>query len=312
MSEVYDLIIVGAGIAGVSSAIYAKRSGMKFLLLEKKVVGGQLLFIEKVDNYAGVDLETSGAALVQKLDKTLNDLNIKVKYDAVNEVKIDFKSQLVSLESDENSYQAKTLIVATGASSRNLGLPKEKELTGRGISFCAVCDGFFFKGKTVAVVGGGNTAAEDALYLSNLCKKVYLIHRRDKLRALDYLQHELFNRPNIEILWNKVVKEIKGEEKLEGVVLEDTLNASRDDLSLDGLFIAVGIKPNTEIVRQAIELDEGGFIVTDSHMRTSCDFIFACGDCRKRPLRQLITAAGEGAISALSAYRHLKGFYTSS
>jgi thioredoxin reductase (NADPH) len=203
------------------------------------------------------------------------------------------------------------LIIATGASFKKLGLAGEDKFLGKGVSYCALCDGFFFKDKEVAVVGGGNTAVSEAIYLSRLCKKVYLIHRRNSLRALEYLQKELFGKDNVQIIWNTKIKEIEGQDFLEELILEDIHQGVVKSLSVGGLFVAIGLEPNTKIFKDFIEVDKEGFIVTDQEMRTSLEFINACGDCRKKPLRQLITAAGEGAVAAISAYKYLRGSYIS-
>jgi len=309
MKEVKDLIIVGAGIAGVSAAIYAKRSGLDFLIFEPGAVGGQLNFMQSIDNYAGVGLGLRGSQMAQNLEETLKDLEIEVVREEIKQASI-FKGG-VSLNSESNSYKVKTVIVASGASFRKLGLAKEDKFIGKGISYCAVCDGFFFKGKDVAVVGGGNTAVEEALYLSDLAAKVTLIHRRDKLRSLDYLQKQLLTKDNIDIVYNSVVIEPKGKELLEGIIIEDTLTKKRRSIALQGLFVAIGISPASGVFKNLVSQDESGFIITDQEMKSSCDSIWACGDCRKRPLKQLITAASEGAIASLSAYKYLKGHYIS-
>jgi len=305
-----ECAIVGAGIAGVAAAVYAKRSGLDFLLFNKGLFGGQLMYVGKVDNYPGLPPESQGQAISQNLTSTLQNLDIRVNSGAIDSVEA--KDKELVFCSGEKTFSARTMIVASGASMRTLGIPGEKELTGKGVSYCAVCDGFFFRNKTVAVVGGGNTAVEEAVYLSGLCKKVYLIHRRDKLRALDYLQQELFARDNVEVIWDTTVTEVRGDPFVRSVGLAGQEGKDAGDLEIQGLFVAIGIGPNTEFVRGCLDCDRGGFIITDGEMRTSRENIFACGDCRKRPLRQLITAAGEGAVAAISAYRYLKGNYISS
>lgn len=310
MKEVKDLIIVGAGISGVSAAVYAKRSGLDFLLFEPAAVGGQLNFMQDIDNYVGVGLGLKGSQMAQTLEQTLKDLEIEVVREQIKQVS-PFKGG-VGLNSESNSYKAKTVIVASGASFKKSGLIREDEFIGKGISYCAVCDGFFFKGKDVAVIGGGNTAVEEALYLSDLAAKVTLIHRRDKLRSLDYLQKQLLAKDNVEIVYNSVVIEPKGKELLEEIIIEDTLTKQRRSLALTGLFVAIGIDPATEVFKGLVSQDKNGFIVTDEEMKSSHDFIWACGDCRKRPLKQLITAASEGAIASLSVYKYLRGHYISS
>jgi thioredoxin reductase (NADPH) len=305
------LAIIGAGIAGSSCAIYAKRAGLEFSIFEPKAVGGQLLFIEKIENYIGVEKEIKGADLVKRIIDAFNNLGIKVRNEKIIKIEIKDKDRVVNLFSEKASYTFKGVVIATGASFKKLNVTGEDKFLGRGVSYCAVCDGFFFKGKEVAVVGGGNSACEEAIYLSKIANKVFLIHRRDRLRAIDYLQKELFNKKNIQVIFNKVVKEIKGEDFVKEVILEDVVTKKATHLSLDGIFIAIGMTPNTEIFKNIVSLDKNGFIITDENMKTSCDFVWACGDCRRRPLRQLITAASEGAIAALSAYKYLKSNYIS-
>ncbi|UCC95739.1 MAG: FAD-dependent oxidoreductase [Candidatus Omnitrophota bacterium] len=309
MRPIRDLAIIGGGIGGVSSAIYAKRAGLDFLFFESNAVGGQLLFMENVDNYVGLEIGIRGQDFAKKLEKNLKDLRIDVCQEEI--VKVEEKTAKVEVHSGSSSYEAKGLIVATGASPLKLAIPGEDGFVGKGVSYCAICDGFFFKDKEVVVVGGGNTAVEEALYLAQLARKVTLIHRKNHLRALQYLQAKLFQKDNIEVIFESVVKELKGKEFLEGLILENTQTHQRHTLPTSGLFIAVGVKPNTEIVKNIVSTDEKGFIITDNEMRTSSNCIWACGDCRLRPLRQLITAASEGALATLSAYKYLKGHYIS-
>ncbi len=308
MSNDLDLVIVGAGIAGVSAAVYAKRSGLNFKIFEAKAVGGQLFYMEKIDNYIGLELGSTGADLAQQLTNTLANLEIPVEKDAVKAIKRQKNSFLLSTA--KGKEKTKAIIIAAGAFFKKLGIKDEARLTGSGVSYCAVCDGFFFKNKDVAVVGGGNTAVEDALYLSNLAKSVTLIHRRDRLRALDYLQKNIKNRDNIRIFYSHTLKELKGNEKLEEVVLEDK-QGKKAKLAVQGLFIAVGVSPNTDFCTDLVSKDKNGFILTDQKMKTSDDLIWACGDCRQRPLRQLITAASEGATASIEVYKKIRESYLS-
>jgi thioredoxin reductase (NADPH) len=304
-----ELAIIGAGIAGVSAAIYAKRMGLEFLLFEPKTVGGQLLFIENIDNYAGAGLAAKGKDFASTLLGTLKDLEIDITSQEITGIQIDKTS--VKLIAEGKNYNVKALIVASGAAFRSLGLSTENNYIGKGLSYCAVCDGFFFKNKDVAVIGGGNTAAQEALHLAGICRKVYLIHRREQLRAIDYLQKQLRKKNNVEIIFDSIVREIEGKDILENIVIENVKTNRTLTLPLNGLFIAIGVRPHTDIFKDIISMDDGGFILTNEEMKTSCDFVWACGDCRKRPLRQLITAASEGAIAAMSAFKYLKGGYIS-
>ncbi|MDD5583617.1 MAG: FAD-dependent oxidoreductase [Candidatus Omnitrophica bacterium] len=310
MNSAIDLIVMGGGIAGVSAAMYAKRAGLKAVIFEPGVIGGQLLFMENVDNFPGVAMGTKGRDFALRLEQTLRDFEIKVNREAIREIRL--QKNGVEVVGNDSAYAASGLIVATGASFKKLGLNNEERLLGRGVSYCAICDGFFFKNKDVAVVGGGNSAVEEALYLANLCRKVTLIHRKSSLRALDYLQEEIRTLPNVEIIFNSTIKEIKGGDFLEQIVIENVTEGRTQTLRCNGMFIAIGVSPNTELLKNIVSADENGFITTNEEMKTSCDYIWSCGDCRKRPLRQLITAASEGAIAAVSAYKHIKGHYISS
>lgn len=309
MRKEIELAIIGAGIAGVAASVYAKRSGLEFLLFEAGGVGGQLLFMEGIDNYIGLEAGIKGRDLAKNLTKTLEALEIAITKKEI--LKAEAESDRVVLHTSDCIYSAKGVIVASGANFAKLGFKGEKEFAGKGVSYCAVCDGFFFRGKDVVVVGGGNTAAEEALYLAEIAKKVTLIHRRDELRAMEYLKKQLLAKDNIEVVFDSVIKEVKGGDVLREVVIENTKNEQSQVLTTAGLFVAIGIKPNTKVFRDIISQDEKGFIVADEEMKSSSCFIWACGDCRKRPLKQLITAASEGAIAALSAYKYLKGHYIS-
>jgi thioredoxin reductase (NADPH) len=305
-----ELGIIGCGIAGVAAAVYAKRAGLKPVIFEANTLGGQLLFMETVDNYIGLPLGTKGQELATNLRNTLDNLGLQIINKLVSAVNI--RENKIVLQTDEANFIVKALIIASGAKFKQLGLKNEDAFLGKGVSYCAVCDGFFFKNKPVAVIGGGNTAVEEALYLSEIASKVFLIHRRDQLRALDYLQKELFSRKNIEVLFNSQINQIKGKDFLESVTIKNSQSNQEKELPLRGLFIAIGVKASTDLYKDIVSLDEGGFILTDDNMKTSHESIWACGDCRKRPLRQLITAASEGAIAAISAYKHIKGHYISS
>ena len=306
----FELAIIGAGIAGVSAAVYAKRSGLNFVLFEEKAVGGQLLFMENIDNYVGIDLGSKGRELAKSLNKALTDLAIPITKEGL--IKVDIQGKDIHLDTGQNNYLVNAVIVATGASFRKLGVEGEAKFLGKGVSYCAVCDGFFFKGKDVVVVGGGNSAAEEALYLSEIANRVTLIHRRDKLRALEYLQKDLFAKDNIDVVFDSVVKEVKGQDSVNEIIIENAKSGEHKSLPLSGVFVAIGINPNTMILNDIVACNESGFIITNEQMKTSADCIWACGDCRRRPLRQLITAASEGAIAAIGTYKYLRGHYISS
>lgn len=310
MKEEVEVAIIGGGIAGISASIYAQRAGLKLQLFEKTALGGQLMYIDRIDNYTGLPPATRAETLVNNLKKTLKELDINPIYEEIKNVEM--KEKRFYLHSESNDlYVCQTLIIATGATFKRLGISGEDKFLGKGVSYCAVCDGFFFKGKDVAVVGGGNTAVEEAIYLSSICRKVYLIHRRNRLRAVEKLQKEVFKLKNIEIIWNTEIKEIKGKEYLEELVLVNSQKGETISFPVNGLFIAVGIEPNTYPFKELLTLNKQGFIVTDDDLMTSLEGAFACGDCRQRALRQLVTAASEGARAAMGAYRYLKGDYIS-
>jgi len=309
MTKTKEIAIIGAGIAGVSAAVYAKRAGLDFYLFEPKAVGGQILFMENIDNYPGIGVGTKGRDLARQLNAILEKLEIKPLIQEVSSLQ--YHDETITLATDEANYTVRAAIIATGASFRKLGVRGEARLCGKGVSYCAVCDGFFFRNKEVAVVGGGNTAAEEALYLSEIASKVTLIHRRDSLRALAYLQKRLFAKKNIEIRFNSIVQEIEGTDCVRQLRIADTQGIRQYELPLQGVFIAIGIEPNTSLVRDFVSCDEAGFILTDEYMQASLPCLWACGDCRRRPLKQLVTAASEGAIAAMGAYKYLKGHYIS-
>jgi thioredoxin reductase (NADPH) len=302
-----DLVIIGAGIAGISAAVYAKRSGIEPVIFEGGSIGGQLLFMESVDNYAGLKPGTKGSEMTAALIETLGKLKIEPINERISQLSADESGILLTAESA--AYQTKAVILATGASFKRLGIPGEDEFVGKGVSYCAVCDGFFFRGLDVAVVGGGNTAIEEALYLANFCRTVYLIHRKNTLRAMEYLKQELKKHTNIKTILESQVTVIKGSQTLEKLVLEGPKGLS--ELPVSGLFVAIGVRPNTEAFKGFIDTDDNGFILTGNDLRASRPDVWACGDCRVRPLRQLITAASEGALAALEVYRFLKGGYIS-
>lgn len=299
--KVYDLIIIGAGPCGLTASVYAGRSNMKALLIEEFACGGQILNTYEIKNYPGFD-NISGPELAQKMENQAQKLGVEIKYEKV--LDFDFKSDIKVVKTKNNQYFAKTIILSLGASPRKLGLEKEMELTGKGISYCAVCDGGFFKNKTVAVVGGGNSAMEDAPYLTNLASKTYLINRTTKYRAMASLVDNvkaLENQDKIEILENTVVTKLIGENKLEAIEVKNVLTNKTKMIFIDGLFVEIGRVPNTEMLKGKLELDEYGYIVTDQNLMTSHDGVFAGGDVIKKSLRQIVTAGSDGAICATNA-----------
>ena len=289
----YDVIIIGAGISGMTAALYSLRANLKVLLLEKNVYGGQIINSPYVENYPAVP-DIDGATIFKKLFNQLNKFN----YDYKNEEVIEIVDKN-TVKTNKNTYTTKTIIIATGLSQRKLGLNNEDKFIGRGISYCATCDGSFFRHRDVAVIGGGNVALEDALYLSGVCDNVYMIVRRDTFRGDPTLVDRVKEANNIEIIYNSQVKELIGDEFLTGVVLDNG-----DKLSINGLFVAIGYEPNNKFVANLIELDDYGFIKSND-TETNIDNIFASGDTRTKDIRQLVTAASDGAIAATKAINYI-------
>ena len=299
----YDVIILGCGPAGLSAAIYAQRAKLNALVVEEKPLsGGQILDTYEVDNYPGMK-GMSGFELGMKFREHADALGVKFYTAQVQKVRnADGWKEVVT---DQDTLQAKTIILAMGANHRKLGVPGEEALSGMGVSYCATCDGAFFKGKTVAVVGGGDVALEDALFLARGCEKVYLIHRREELRGAKILQEQVQQTENIEILWNSEVREIQGEGKVEKITVNNNIEETDSQLEVQGVFIAVGIQPNNEAVKDVVELDEQGYVKALENTVTSQPGIFAAGDIRTKQLRQVITAAADGANAVTSVERFL-------
>lgn len=297
----YDIIIIGAGPAGLTAAIYSARAGNSTLVLEKGIPGGQIYLSSLVENYPGVGT-TDGATLIAKMVAQAKSFGaVLLENSGVSEV--DFAKKSVRTEKGEYSY--KCLIIATGNRWRKLGVPGEAELVGRGVSYCATCDGPFFKGKEVAVIGGGDSAVEEALYLTKFAEKVYVIHRRDKLRAEKYLQDKAFANKKIEFIWDTEVKEISGGAALESLLLKNKKGGEGKKLAVAGVFIYIGMLPNTELFKGKLDLDGRGYIITDERMRTSAKGVYAAGDVRSSPVKQITTAASDGTVAAVSAVQEI-------
>lgn len=308
-----DVIIIGAGTAGLTAAIYALRAGKSVLVLEQGNYGGQIINTPKVENYPGIE-QISGYEFAAGLYRQAEKLGMEYRSEKVTDIRLEggaeAKEELSSasletgnkiVETTEQSYCARAVILATGAKNRPLGIEKEAEYTGRGISYCATCDGMFFRGKKVAVVGGGNTALEDAAFLSNYCEKVYLIHRRETFRGEEKLVKELRKKENVEFFLNKTVQELEGGATLQAVVLRDKISGEKSRLEISGLFVAIGQMPENGVFAGLVDLDENGYILAGEDCRTNVEGIFAAGDCRKKTVRQLTTAAADGAVAALAA-----------
>lgn len=293
----YDLIIIGGGPAGLTAGIYAQRAKLKTLLLEKEFVGGQIAVSDVIENYPGFP-SISGAGLMEKFEEHAKGFGLEIKFAQVQTITIEGNVKV--LNTTEGELRAKAVIVATGAKPRRLGVAGEKELTGKGVSYCATCDGPFFRGQPVMVVGGGDTAVKEAVYLSKIASKVYIVHRRDKFRAEKILQEKLMATENIVKLTSHVLKEIKAEAGVvKKAVVEDLKTSEIKEVDVEGVFIFVGINPTTDFVD--VEKDESGFIKTNQKMETSLPGIYAAGDCRDTPLLQVATAVGDGAIAAYCA-----------
>ena len=298
-----DVIIVGAGPAGLSAAIYVERSGKHAVCFEKLTVGGQIVNTPDIANYPGIK-NISGFEFSMGLYEQATELGAEVIYDRVSGIEKKDNTFKVTTDSGKE-YEAKAVILATGAKNRHLGLDKEEELTGRGVSYCATCDGAFFKGKDVAVNGGGNTALEDALFLTNYCNKVYIIHRRDEFRGEPQNLEAVKKKDNIEFVLNSTISELKGDKALEAVVVRNKETQEEKEIPVSGLFIAIGQEPDNGDFSPVADLDNGGYIVADEKCLTKTPGIFVAGDCRTKDVRQLTTAASDGAVAALAACSYI-------
>lgn len=297
----YDVVIIGAGPAGLTASIYARRNNKKVLVLEGVSYGGQIINTPSIDNYPAL----KG---ISGFDYSVNLYNQSIsfgtEYKTENVISIKDGNDYKEVTTNKNTYKTKTIIIATGAYNRLLGVDREKELTGKGVSYCATCDGNFFKGKEVAVVGGGNTAVEDAIYLTNIVSKVYIILRRDEFRADDRLVEELKNKENVEIIYNSQVVKLNGENSLESITIKDKDNNTKD-LNVSCVFVCVGRIPQSDIFKDIIDLDEYGYIIAGEDCHTNKEGIFVCGDVRTKTLRQLVTATSDGAIAADEAIKYV-------
>ncbi len=299
----YEVIIIGGGPAGLSAGLYTSRAGLSSLLIERGIFGGQMVNATLVENYPGFPEGISGAELGSLMHQQAIRYGLEV---VTAEVTGLAPGQPYNASTTEGSFEAAAIIIAAGSEYRKLGVAGEEKLLGRGVSYCATCDGFLFRDKEVAVIGGGDTAITDALELSRHTKKVYVIHRRDQLRAGRVLQERAFAHPKLEFIWNTVVEEVLGDRLLEGLELRNVKTGQESNLKVDGLFVAVGLMPNSQCFRSIVEVDDVGYIIVDDSMSTSAPGVFAAGDIRRDSARQIAAAVGDGATAALSAFRYLQ------
>ena len=300
----YDVIIVGGGPAAMSAAIYAARAELRTLVLERKYLGGQVAITEKVDNYPGFPEGISGPDLIERMEAHARRFGVQIKFEEVTAVQL--KGDVKEVRTDSAAYKCWAIILASGADPRRLDVPGEKELTGRGVSYCATCDGPFFRGKKVVVVGGGDAAVQEAIFLTRFVTSVTLVHRRDQLRAHALLQTEARSNPKIQFVWNTVVEEVLGKEKVEGVRTRNAVTNEKAVIPCEGIFIFVGETPNTTFIGDALPLCMGGHICTDENMRSQIEGVYAIGDVRGNSYRQVATAVGEGCTAAIAIYHWLQ------
>ena len=292
----YNVVIIGGGPGGYTAALYCARAGLSVLVLEKMAIGGQMATTTAIENYPGFDLGVDGYELGMKMQAGAERFGAVTQYGDVQKVELTASPKVI--HTDAGDYTADFVILATGAAPRELGIPREQELRGRGVSYCATCDGRFYQGKTVVVAGGGNSAAADALALSKLCKKVYLLHRRDTLKASHSYLAPLEQAENIEFIWNAQIEELIGSPTLTGIRYLDKVSGQSHLLEVDGLFVAIGRVPTTELFQGQVELDRQGYIAADETTRTNLPGVYAVGDVRSKPLRQIVTAVGDGATAS--------------
>lgn len=303
MQHIYDMIIIGGGPAGYSAALYAARAGLDTLVIERMSAGGQMALTGEIDNYPGFDEGIDGFTLGMKMQKGAERFGSKTEYAEVTSV--DFSEKVKTLKTAKSAFYAKTVVIAAGAIPRMLGVPMEQELTGKGVHYCAHCDGRFYKDKTALVIGGGNSAASDALYLSRLAKKVYVVHRRSSLKAEKLYHKPLMQANNVEFLWNNTVSELIADERITGIKIKDVNTHSVKDIDCDGVFVSIGRIPATEFLSDSVELDPSGYVIADESMQTSVNGVFAAGDIRTKALRQVVTAVADGAVAVHHAEKYL-------
>lgn len=307
MDKNYDVIIIGGGPAGYSAALYCARAGLKTVVLEKLSAGGQMALTSQIDNYPGFEDGIDGFELGEKMQATAERFGVITELAEV--YSLDLEGEIKVAQTSEGEFTAKAVVLATGANPRTLGVDKEEAYVGRGINYCAACDGMFYKDKVVAVIGGGNTAAADTTILSRIAKKVYVIHRRDTLRATKVYHKQLESMENVEFIWDSAVQELITGDKLEGLKVKNLKTDEIIDLPVDGVFVSIGRKPNTELVDGKVELDNAGYVVADESCRTNLPGVFAIGDLRTKALRQVVTAVSDGATCSHYVEEYLASLY---
>jgi len=310
MSKIYDLIVIGAGPAGLSSALYAGRSKLSTLVLEKSKTGGQIVITHEVANYPGSVREATGPSLIARMVEQVVEFGAEIKADDV--IDVDFSGDIKIVKGEKEEYKAKAVIIATGATPRKMGCPGEAEFTGKGVSYCATCDADFFEDFEVFVIGGGDTAVEEAMYLTKFARKVTIVHRRDELRAAKSIQEKAFKNDKLEFMWDSTVEELKGDGILETAVFRNLKTGELTEFNADeedgtfGLFAFVGYVPHSDTFKGHVEMDDWGYIKTDDEMRTNVEGVFAAGDIRPKALRQVVTATADGAIAATLAEKYME------
>ena len=303
MDKIYDMIIVGGGPGGYTAALYAARAGLDVMLIERPSAGGQMNLTGQIDNYPGFPEGVDGFQLSYNMQQQAERFGAKTKYAEV--LKLELEGELKSVQTNEGIYKAKTVVISTGANPRQLGVERENEMIGRGVGYCAHCDGMFYRGKSVVVVGGGNSAVAEALYLSRIAKEVILVHRRDTLRATQIYHKPLQEASNIRFVWNSEVVELLGEDVLSGVKVKNLKNGEVEQLDVQGLFVSIGRKPATDLVKEQLTLDDAGYIMAGEKTETNLPGVYAVGDVRVKELRQIVTAVADGAMAAHMAEQYL-------
>lgn len=314
----YDTIIIGGGPSGLTAGMYCARGGMITLVTDMLAPGGQVATIDAIENFPGFQ-RIEGSELARRMEEQARQFGVEFLHEQIKWIgKSDGGVQSSDLEgekveggifeirTDKRTIRSISVIIATGTEWRKLGIPGEEALRGKGVSYCATCDGPFFKNQEIVVVGGGNTAVQEAIYLSGFARKVKIVHRRNRLRADRILQERAFSNPKVEFIWDSILKEIHGEKEVDGVTIMNLKTGKKESISCKGVFVFVGLTPNTGFLRGFVELDDQGFVITDEEMRTSRAGVFACGDCRKKALRQIVTACGDGAVAAHSAREYVE------